>query len=423
MAAPVDAAVAAPILPAAGNLGDPSLGDGSWSSNPSILYPAETPEEAMWSPVPIGAETLDTTPLPFTTDWSATVRGDAIHSTTGDQFQTVFSPQASLSHAGSFLSYTLGASGQFSKTDGQAVKADQLQLSGQSTLNLSETANLLSNASVTLSQEDVTNPDVPGDVATTPQKLSGSADTTYTQQFGRFSVALRGTAARTEYGSTTLTDGTVVGNADLNSTTIGGGARLGYAVTPVVQLFTDGGVAHTRFDAPSTAIGGALDGNLYTIKAGATAKWGETLTASASIGEGLERFDDSAFADVRATLYDADLGFEPTTTLTLAGNFSSAINSPGPNGSGTAQIAYTATGSATYKVNDWLDWRGSLNWHDTAYATSSATDTGYGYGVGADYLLSPHTILSADYTFAHQTVTPNPAVDTQTISVGVTYKK
>ena len=45
------------------------------------------------------------------------------------------------------------------------------------------------------------------------------------------------------------------------------------------------------------------------------------------------------------------------------------------------------------------------------------------FGIGADYLLNRQTKLSADYSFARATVTPNPQDDTQTVSLGLTFQK
>jgi hypothetical protein len=151
--------------------------------------------------------------------------------------------------------------------------------------------------------------------------------------------------------------------------------------------------------------------------------WGPDLTASVSAGVGINHFDDASLADIRAALYAANIAYKPTEALTLTGNLTSVIGAPGPDGSGTAQISYQATAGSTYVVNDWLDWRASVNWHNTTYAATTVTDDGYGFGVGADYIINRQTKLSADYSYGRDTISPGAPEDTQTISLGLTVQK
>jgi hypothetical protein len=273
-----------------------------------------------------------------------------------------------------------------------------------------------------MSQENPAAPDVPDNVAATPVELSGRTEANYTQKLGRFSVTIKGDGGRDIYGTTTLRDGTIQDNSSQNNWNFGGGLRLGFALTPVLGLFTDAEAGRTLFDAADPSLGKRLDGNQYSLMAGASAQWGDWLAAEASAGVGLARFDDASLGDIVATLYDASLTYKPSETLALSGNLASSIGAPGPNGAGTAKVGYEAMAGVTYTVNDWLDWRASADWHDAHYPGSTGTDRGHGYGIGADYLINAHARVSADYAFEHSEISGAPQ-DEQTVSVGVTVHK
>ena len=405
------------MVPALAHAGGPSTGEWPPGVAPPISagLPADT---AGWTPA-----SFDNDPPFFDFDWSMGLRGSYIKDDTGDRYQEQILPSVTVSHTAKFLSYHATADGQLSKTNGGSINIDQGRLSAGSVLAFDPNANLTSNASVSINQEDPHAADVASDVLETPVEYSGSADTTFVRKFGRVTTTLTGNLGRDTFGFTTLTDGTLVDNSSENNTHGGGGLRVGYALSPIVGVFAEGDVTRSIYDIASPSLGTKLDGNLYTVTGGLTGNWDDILTASASIGFGLEHFDSSALADVRATLYDANLTFKPDDTLTLVGDFATTIGAPGTDGSGTAKIDYAATGTAAYVVNPWLTWRGSAGWHSASYADSTGTDDGYDLGVGADYLISRHAKLSADYSFDRDTVSPSPTVNTHTVSLGVTFQK
>ncbi|MDR3473067.1 MAG: outer membrane beta-barrel protein [Devosia sp.] len=363
--------------------------------------------------------------LPFyDLDWSLGLRGSYIRdSQSGDRYKALALPSVTLTHTSDHFAYHGTADGQFSKTGDGAINVDAARLAIGTALQFDPETSLSSNASLSMTQEDPNSPDVGSNVVETPKEYSGSADSTFKHGFGRFNVSVSGSAGRDIYGSTTLTGGALVDNTGQNNTHGGVGLRLGFQLTPIIELFAEGNATRAVYDAPLASLSTKLDGNLFTVMGGASANWHDRLIASASAGFGVERFDAASLADVRATLYDASLTYKPDSTLTLTGDFTTTMGAPGVTGSGTAKLDYEATASAAYQINDWLGWRASAGWHDTSFAASSGTDTGYTLGVGADYLLSRHAMLSADYGFEHDEVPPAPAQDVHTVTLGLTLKK
>ena len=385
----------------------------------AATFPAGTPSQAVWSP----ASSDSNAPF-YAIDWSLGLRGAYITDNSGERFQSLVLPSVTLTHTGSDLSLTGTASAQISKTGDGQFSVDDMRLAAGSVLTFTPTSSLAANGSLAVTQENPHNPDVATNVSQTPVEVSGTVDGTFTRKLGHFDVALRGNAERDVFGETVFTDTSTLDNTPQNNTQAGAGLRVGFELTPVLQPFVDVNAGRTVFDAPSSGLGVKLDGNTYTVKTGISAKWDGLLEAEASIGFGLEHFDDVSLSDVQATLYNASLTYHPTDALTLNGDFTTSISAPGPNAAGSAKIDYVATAKASYLVNDWLTWRLSADWHNASFAdTTDNTDKGYDFGVGADYLFNRHTKLSADYTFSHSEISPNPATDSRTVTLGLTVQK
>ena len=374
--------------------------------------------------VSLGASPPESVRPFFDLDWSLGLRGSYTNdSVSGDRYKALAIPTVTFTHTGNQFSYHGGADGQVSKSLDGSVNIDQARLTSGAALEFNRDASLTTDAALSTGKEDPHAPDVASDVIDTPTGVSGSVDATLKQRLGHFNVALTGEAGRDIHGPTTLTGGVLSDNASQNTTHAGVGLRLGFQLTPVLELSTEGKVTRTIYDQPVPTLSTRLDGDLYTLMSGVSATWDDRLTASASAGVGLEKFDDASLGQIEATLYDASLTYKPNRTLTLTGDFATTIGSPGVNGTGTARIGYTATADAAYVVNDWLTWRASAGWHNASYSGTTATDKGYTLGAGADYVLSRHAKLSADYAFAHSEVTPNPVDDTHTVTLGLTLQK
>jgi hypothetical protein len=407
------------LAPAAAFAGGDGVAPGDIGGATSLPAPAPVGQTGWTDAAPV--ESM----RPFyDIDWSLGLRGSYIRdSLSGDRYKALALPSVTLTHTGDRFSYHGTADGQLSKTGDGAVNVDEARLSAGSALQFDPETSLSGNAALSMTQEDPNSPDVASNVVETAKEYSGSLDATFKRSLGRFNVAVTGSAGRDIYGPTTLTGGVISDNTSQNNTRGGAGLRLGFQLSPVIELFAQGDVTHTAYDAPAASLSTKLDGNLFTLLGGASANWNDRLTASASAGIGVEHFDDPALAEVRATLYNASLTYKPDRTLTLTGDFTTTVGAPGVTGSGTAKVNYQATAGAAYQVNEWLGLRGSAGWHEASFAGSSGIDTGYTLGLGADYLLSRHAKLSADYAFEHAEVSPTPPSDTHTVTLGLTLQK
>ena len=431
-------------LPAMG-ASDHGLGDGSASNNPDLLRqgyeaaPTAYPEtyevlqcggcgEVVYVPRP-GFNPAQREPHDpyFDIDWNLSLRGAYVHTTSGERFEALLLPSVALTHTGNRWALNFAASAELVKpiTSGE-LRVAALRSSGGFDYALDQLTLLSATAALDLTQGppdeplDLGNPDT---VIAAPLALSGAVEAALSRRFGRFDLALRGSLGRTVYGPTTYAAPPVTDNSDQNFTETGAGLRIGFEATPMLTIFADGSVSRDWFDGPSSALLVSSDATTYAGKLGVSGQWNQVFEAEASVGFALRRFDAARLGEVTATLYDASLTFTPDEAWAFRAAFATSIAPPGPEGSGTARIDYEATAEASYRINAWLKLRASANWRAAELVGSTDSETGYGFGLGAEYQLNEHTALTADYGFSHAEITPDPAEDAHRVTLGVTFKR
>jgi hypothetical protein len=201
------------------------------------------------------------------------------------------------------------------------------------------------------------------------------------------------------------------------------GLRLGFQATPIFEIFTQANLGREMFDYPSSVLLLKPDATNTSIKVGVAGKWSEVLSAEASVGLGLRRFDAASLGEVKSHLYDARLVFNPDPTWRFTAGLTTTVAPPGPNNAGLTKVEYAANADVNYTVNSWLVLRALAAWNTSTFDGSSSTEKGYGYGVGADYSVNAHTALTADYGYEHADTTDNGPQDSHRVTVGVTVSR
>lgn len=397
-------------------------GDGSDADNQRLLpgvYPA-----APMDPLPLDFPGLREPYDPFfNIDWSVALRGSYTKTNDGEQFDVVLAPSASFEHTGSRSQIKFDASAEVDQpVDGQ-IDISALRLDLSTSYALDRETTLDANANLSITQDRPGTPGLSNGIAEAPQTIVGSVDGGVTREFGRFNVGVTGAVARSLYGKTTYNDGSVADNSEQNLWTVDGGLRLGFQATPIFEIFTEANLGREMFDHPSSVLRLKPDATNTSIKAGIAGKWSEVLSAEASVGLGLRRFDAASLGEVTSHLYDARLIFNPDPTWRFTAGLTTTVAPPGPNNAGLTKVEYAANADVNYTVNSWLVLRALADWNTSTFDGSSNTEKGYGYGVGADYSVNAHTALTADYGYEHADSTDDGPQDNHRVTVGVTVKR
>lgn len=408
--------LAAPALGAS----DHSLGDGSDTDNERLLpdvYPAD--------PVLDSGEWLREPYDPFfDVDWSVSLRGGYTKSNSGERFDIRLVPSVSLEHIGVRSAINLDASAEIVRpSEGGNIDIGALRLDLQTGYDLDSVTRITANGNLSLTQSIPGTPGLATNIAVAPQTFTGGADLGLSRQFGRFNVSVTGAAQRNLYGPTTLTSGVVNDNTEQNYWALDSGLRVGFQATPIFEIFGQVGLGRDIFDVPSGTLGTYPNATDVTLKGGATGRWNGILEATASAGVGLRRFDTAGLGEVVTQLYDASVTFTPDPTWRMTAAFATTVAPPGPNGTGAARVDYSARAELGYTVNSWLALRALADWNSARFVGSTATETGYGLGAGADYKVNAHTAVTADYGYDHSESTSNGVQDAHRVTVGITLSR
>ncbi|PXA99697.1 hypothetical protein DMC47_02070 [Nostoc sp. 3335mG] len=377
------------------------------------VYPAQPVPAEFAVPAPTA---MQAAPL----DWSVGLRGTYSAGNDVSSFVTHLTPRFSYTHAGGIADVVVDGSADIAKVSGQDAPVLALgALSVSATAPIDSATTLSARAAIGLSQ------DLPGAIGlspaviTPPQILTGSLALGLDRQFGQFNLGLDGGLTRTAYGPTNRTDTGLTDNADQNYWSGDAGLRLGYQITPIIEVFGEAGLERDIFDQPSKSLGLYPNATNRTLRAGIAADWNDVWSASASVGVGERVFDEASLGAVRAQLYGAEIQFTPDPTVVVTAGLETALAPSGADNPGTARVQYSALADAQYTVNSWLRMRASAGWSYSELVGAGTTEKRLSLGAGADYAVSAHTSLNADYGYANS---DNSTGNTQShlVSLGIT---
>ena len=136
-------------------------------------------------------------------------------------------------------------------------------------------------------------------------------------RFNRFELAVKGSADRTEYDNSVLTDGAIVSNAGRNYNQYGGQARASYELTPAVRPFVQVDADTRIYDLPIDAGGVPRDSDGISGRVGTTFEMSRILTGEIALGYLTRVYKDPTLPNLEGLLLDASLLWTPTGLTTV----------------------------------------------------------------------------------------------------------
>lgn len=393
---------------------DHATADGSAVQNPDILrqgYMVEGRQDPGHEPI---------APF-FDTEWTLGLRGAYVQDPDGQHFEAIVAPAVKMTHERRRQTLDFAADAEIVKRSDGAQRIAALRFSAATEYALDRVSRFKWDGTLALTQADASAPDLASNVLIAPVVIEGETEASLARQFGRFTLTGRASAGRNVSGPTTLDDLSQQDNSTSNVTSFGAGLRLGFEVTPRLSVFADVSRETDMFDLPSPTLLVKLDGSTNAVRIGATSKWGRFIDAEASIGFGLRQYEAGGLADVSSVLYEARLSYTPDETFTLSAELDTTIASAAPDSLADGEVEYTASAKARYVVNSWLALRAEAAWSRTISVGTPDTEEGYGFGVGADYMVNSHASIAADYSFGRSIISPDPAEDTHRVTLGLVF--
>lgn len=395
---PAERLLARPILPANALASTPApLATVAPAEVPSVAPPA-TP-----APAPVPAEPAPVSTPVASSDhadlaYGISLRGAYVRSEGGERFEMLAIPSIGFSRSVRAADVTLDASATLVQPRSDDPRIADAEVAFDTEYRLSPSADLAFNADFALSQDDPQALTVDtADLITAPLIVSGGLGAAYTQTFGRLDATVSLGLDREWVGSSTRSDGIEIDNDDESYTHYEGGLRLGYAVTPVLEIFGQGTAGRTDFDGADPDLGLNRNGADYTLRGGIAGNWNDVLVAELSLGSGWRDYDAGRLADAQSWLYGAVLGYRFNPTTQIVASLETELT-PGEDGGG-ASTRYLAGLEASHTANSWLGLRASAGLEWLAPDDETAASRLYSAGIGADVLIGPHTSATLDYEY------------------------
>jgi hypothetical protein len=215
--------------------------------------------------------------------------------------------------------------------------------------------------------------------------IGGSAGVAH--RFNRFEIAVKGSADRTEYADSKLTDGTTVSNKGRDFNQYGVQLRGSYELTPGIIPFAQVDVDTRNYDLPVDAGGVNRDSNGIQGKVGTTFEISRKLVGEIAVGYLLRTYQDPTLQNLAGLLVDGSLVWTATglTTARLTAR-TSANESTQPGVSGVFTHDYGL--QVDHAFRRWLIGTAKLGFGLDDYVGSDRVDQRYAASVGIIYKLS-----------------------------------
>lgn len=214
-------------------------------------------------------------------------------------------------------------------------------------------------------------------------------------RFNRFEVSLKGSADRTTYENSKLTDGTSVSNRDRNFDQYAAALRASYELTPGMKPFVEAIVDERVHDLTVDAFGFRRNSDGTTGRIGSTFEFARTLTGEVSAGYLRRTYQDPALRDLQGAVFDASLIWTATalTTLKLSA-LSGSDESTVPGVSGVFRRDYAL--QVDHAFRRWLIATARLSYGTDDYEGSARHDERYAATVAMTYKLNRDVQLKGE---------------------------
>lgn len=233
-----------------------------------------------------------------------------------------------------------------------------------------------------------------GGVDEVTQYWQYNARLSHRHSFVRFFVQPTLTASRTSFESAGD-----LSNAQRDRNRYGGGLRVGFNVSPSINVFAEGNGDVVEYDDS-----GAVDRDStgFNVRGGAEIDITRLIVGEFSIGYDRREYDDDALDDAQGLAATVGLTWTPTQLTTVLVNATSGVDETtvvfdGEQASGNLRSALALGVRHELRRNIILN--GDVNYIRDDFEGTARTDDTFGVGAGVSYLINRNLSVNASYTF------------------------
>ena len=290
-------------------------------------------------------------------------------------------------------------------------------------LDLSDVTKANLKIGYSLQREDISAANAVADATNQAQVSTYTASADITRDLGLF----RGTAgigfSRNTYGDAQLADGKFVSQEDRNANEATLRGRIGYELSAAIIPFVEMSYGRTVYDNHEDALGYVRDAQLYAIKSGIEADFGEKLRGELSTGYAVADFEDNRLDSISAITFDGKVNWSPERGSDVELGLKTEIE-PSTTAGASGDVAYTANAALTQAIIAELTGRlnASATWRDYSLSTVS-NQTVVNLGGGLTWGLSRSIDLNADMSWEKTTQPGVPTSDVFIAGIGLSLKR
>jgi hypothetical protein len=263
------------------------------------------------------------------------------------------------------------------------------------------------------------NPNLPAGLASLPIVTSVGGTVGVVQDFNRLNVSIKGTADRSTFENSQLTDGEVSSNADQNYDQYAAIARVTYEINPelkpFIELEEDTRIHDEQFDSNDEQ----RDSNGSSAKVGATLAMTGSLTGEMAVGYMERTYQDPTLPPISGPTLDGSLIWQATALTTAKFTASSIVNESileGVSGSFSRDVSV----EVDHALRRWLVANFMAGYGRDEYVGLGRDDSRYYVAGGLTYKLNQEIQLKGE--LRHDWLTSNfsgVAYDSTSILLGV----
>jgi hypothetical protein len=251
-------------------------------------------------------------------DWDLTsaisLRGGFENASGTTSHFLVAAPEFSLQRQGDDFTASLSGNMVLDQMGAEHFTPRSLGLQSNFGQQLNQHSQLGFGLSYNLSQPQSSDPDLPTGVKIGGHDQQLGLNGSYSHQFSKTGVQLRGSVGRSQTAASQLNDGALQSNAENNAWTYGVGGRISRELTPKIGIFVDTQLNRSRYDAGSAALAASRNNWSYEAQVGASLNFDERLRGDISLGQLRQTFDDASLDAVQTFTYNAALQWQATDT-------------------------------------------------------------------------------------------------------------
>jgi hypothetical protein len=240
-----------------------------------------------------------------------------------------------------------------------------------------------------------------------PDDVNGVDPTEYEEGFlfggiahrsDQFVFRFGGTAIDLDFDDVAAAGGGTINNDDRDRTMYEVGARVGYRLDPIYELFVQAAYDNRDYDAALDDFGFNRDSDGVTVAGGARATFSPQLQAEAHIGLLSQDFDDPALSNVNTLDFGGRADWQLTPPTRITAFVDRTLEETTVVGS-SGYLRTTGGARVQHEVRPDLSTHGHLYVTENDYQGGARTDHLINAGLGVKWYFLPNFYTGLDYSF------------------------